>query len=250
MSELHIDFEWSRDPAGYRMAEMKVHPPVLYHPPKHRPLLDLPAFPGQWGLAYHPVGIRALRDPHHKNPKPLHVYRRGDKLASYRPLEVFDSLYAKFAKVYTADDVLFFIERFGPLTRDGFDTAKGELVDGVLAHADAMRDLFRFSSGDRARRAKVIASLQLNPFSELEVTLELDAAIEGLKLRLSPTSLLDAIWLQCAQELLGGATVRQCRSCGGWFETGPRTGRRADAKFCSDEHRIAFNSLNRSKGRS
>jgi len=32
-----------------------------------------------------------------------------------------------------------------------------------------------------------------------------------------------------------------------FFEAGRGTGRRLDAKFCSDEHRIAFNSLKRSR---
>jgi hypothetical protein len=246
MARLHVDFEWWRDPNGYRMSEAKTDPNVIYHPPKHRRLPDLPMLPGQYGLAYHPFGIRVLHGLNGRNP--LHVYRKGRKLAPYRPLDLFDWLYAEFAKIHAADDVLHFVERYGPLTKDGLDTNTGELVEGVLAHADAMRDLFGFLSGDRAHRAKVIAGLQMWPFAELEVTLELDAASEDLKLRLCPTSLLDAIWLQAAQELSSGAAVRQCRHCGDWFETGPRTGRRADAKFCSDVHRIAFNSLKRSTG--
>jgi hypothetical protein len=247
MALLHIDFEWWRDPAGYRMSETETDPDVIYHPPNRSPLHDLPVLPGQWGLAYHPFGIRVLSSADRDRVNPLLVCRKGGELSPYRPLDHFGSLYAKFAKLRSADDVLYFVEGYGPLTKDGLDTSKGELVDGVLAHADAMRDLFIFLSGDRARRAKVISDLQVSPFAELEVTLELDPATEDLKLRLCPTSLLDSIWLQAAQELSSGAAVRQCRHCGDWFETGPRTGRRADAKFCSDEHRIAFNSLKRSK---
>jgi hypothetical protein len=245
MASLHIDFEWWRDPAGYRMAEKETGPNVVYHAPQNRPLRDLPALPGQWGLAYHPFGIRVLRGLN--QPNPLHVYREGGTLSLYRPLDLLSSIYAEFSKVRSADDVLYFIERFGPLTRDGLDISKGELVDGVLAHSDAMRDLFIVLSGDRARRAKLIADLRTSPFAELDITLELDPASEDLKLRLCPTSLLDAIWLQAAQELSSGAAVRQCQHCGDWFETGPQTGRRSDAKFCSDEHRIVFNSLKRTK---
>jgi hypothetical protein len=199
MAMLHIDFEWWRDPTGYRMAGKETDATVVYHPPKHRPLHDRPCFQGNGAL---PI---------------------------------------------SADDVLYFIERFGPLTKNGLDTSKGELVDGILAHSDAMRDLFMVLSGDRARRAKLIADLRMSPFADLDITLELDPASEDLKVRLCPTSLLDAIWLQAARELSSGAAVRQCRHCGDWFETGPRTGRRADAKFCSDEHRIVFNSLKRTK---
>ena len=248
MAKLRIDFDWWRDPAGYRMSETKTDPNLIYHPPKHRKLPDLPVLRGQWGLAYHPWGIRVLRGLARNQLYPLHVHRKGGELGPYRPLDFFGSLYAEFAKVRAADDVLYFVERFGPLTRDGLDTRKGELVDGVLVHADAMRDLFLFLSGDRAHRAKIITDLQASPFAELEVTLELDAATEDVKLRLRPTSLLDAIWLQLAQELSSGAAIRQCRHCGDWFETGVRTGRRADAKFCSNAHRIAFNSRKRNQG--
>jgi hypothetical protein len=247
MASLHIDFEWWRDPAGYRMAETETGPNVIYHSPRHRPLRDLPVLPGQWGLAYHPIGIRVLHGLDHDHLTPLHVYREGGTLSPYRPLDLFGSLYAEFSKIRSADDVLYFIERFGPLTIDGLDNSKGELVDGVLAHSDAMRDLFSVLSRDRARRAKLIADLRMSPFADLDITLELDPASEDLKLRLCPTSLLDAVWLQAAQELSSGAAVRKCLRCDDWFETGPRTARRADAKFCSDEHRIAFNSLKRTK---
>jgi hypothetical protein len=61
-------------------------------------------------------------------------------------------------------------------------------------------------------------------------------------------SLLNALWFEAGEFLTRDAQVRECMYCGGWFETGPGIGRRADAKFCSDEHRIAFNSLKRSQG--
>jgi hypothetical protein len=188
------------------------------------------------------MGIRVLRGG---NADPLYVRRRGAPLAPYRPLDFFGSLFEIFAKIHTGDDVLHFVEKFGPLTRDGLDAQKGEPVDGVLAHADTMRDLFLFSTGDRAHRARVIAELQVNPFAELEVTLELDAGSDDPKLRLRPTSLLDAVWLQAVQHLSSGATLRQCQHCSQWFEVGPGTGRRLDAKFCSDQHRVSFNSLKR-----
>ena len=245
MARLHIEFEWSRDPAGYRMGPAEIGAHVAYHAPKHRPARRLPVLRGQWGLAYTPLGIRVL---HGGDPKPLHIRRQGGDLVPYRPLDVFDSLFEIFARLRTDDDVLYFVERFGPLTPDGLDAQKGELVDGVLAHADTMRDLFLFSTGDRAHSAKLIAQLQANPFAELEVTLGLDAGSEDLKLRLCPTSLLDAVWLQAAQHLSSGATVRQCQHCGQWFEAGPGSGRRLDAKFCSDQHRISFNSSKRTAG--
>jgi Phage integrase family len=139
-------------------AEVDAH--VMYHAPKHRPVPDLPLLPGQWGLAFHPLGIRVLLRTDAGTLKSLYVRRPGGELALYRPLEVFDALFAIFANLRTPGDVLFFIERFGPLTRDGLEADKGELVDGVLVHADAMRELFIFSTGDRARRAHIRPAVQ------------------------------------------------------------------------------------------
>lgn len=45
--------------------------------------------------------------------------------------------------------------------------------------------------------------------------------------------------------IYGGIKGKQCRHCNEWFEAGPGTGRRVDAEFCSDEHRIRFHSLAR-----
>jgi hypothetical protein len=246
MAQLRIDFEWWRDPRrrGYQL-RAKNADQVEYHPPLSRP--NLPKLPGQWGLAYHPYGIRVLRAPDHT---PLYVVRVGDgkpnELQAYRPLDCYESLYAEFARVNSPEDVLDFIERFGPLTREGLDARKGELVNGALVHAEAIRELLAdSSSGDGRHRLAVIG--QANPFAGLVVSLDIDPADTSLRLRLAPASLLDALWLQAVQELSSGATVRQCRHCGHWFETGARTGRRLDAKFCSDKHRIAFNSLKRAK---
>jgi hypothetical protein len=71
---------------------------------------------------------------------------------------------------------------------------------------------------------------------------------EGPQLQLCPVNFIDALRLQLVQKLTGDANFRTCRHCGRWFEVGPGTGRRLDAKFCTDEHRVLFNSLKRSKG--
>jgi len=60
--------------------------------------------------------------------------------------------------------------------------------------------------------------------------------------------LRDALWLQFGQAMMREGQLRLCPHCAHWFETGLGTGRRKDARFCSDEHRVTFNSLKRSKG--
>ena len=84
--------------------------------------------------------------------------------------------------------------------------------------------------------------------SRIDTVLTVDPITRAPRIRLTVDSLRAALWLQLGQALSKGVTVQQCQHCGSLFETGPGTGRRLDAKFCSDQHRIAFNSIKRSKG--
>src|SRR5262249_4858922 len=67
------------------------------------------------------------------------------------------------------------------------------------------------------------------------------------QLRLQPPTLLDAIWLQLGAALTSNAELKQCEQCGTWFEAGVGTGRRADAKFCSDRCQVKHKSLHRNQ---
>jgi hypothetical protein len=48
-------------------------------------------------------------------------------------------------------------------------------------------------------------------------------------------------------ERLRGVAVRRCLRCGQSFQVGVGTGRRLDAKFCSEAHKIVFHSLARAE---
>src|SRR5262245_5622476 len=61
----------------------------------------------------------------------------GEKAGPYRPLEQFETLYAIFAKVTNARQLLDFANKFGPLTNDGY--GRGDNVGIVLEDAGTMR---------------------------------------------------------------------------------------------------------------
>jgi hypothetical protein len=226
-AQLLINFEWWRDAAGYRL------------------VLDTTPPDPEEELVYHPLGIRIV-SPY---IKPLRLVRLGGDLIPYRPLERFETLFRIFANdVRTARDVLAFAQKFGSLTGDGLEMNVGEPAYQTVVHAEGMREFLSFASGSKQLLARGIEA-QMNPLGQIGVAIALDAETTRPKLRLSPSSLLDALWLQFAQALAGGSSLRQCQHCGGWFETGDGTGRRRDAKFCSNEHRVIFNSLKRSQGR-
>jgi hypothetical protein len=209
MAQLVIEFEWARDPKGYRLVE-----------------------------AERPKILRVVRNGKARNPK--------DNRAC-RPLASTDLLFRIFANtVTTPEGVLDFVRRFGPLTWDGWDETKGDAVNLVIHNADHMRQVLRCSAGQK-RWWDLPVPHQISVASSLDAVVVWDPAMKAPKWELRPKTLLDALWLQLGQWMIGGAQIRQCEHCSDWFEVGRGTGRRLDAKFCSDEHRIAFNSLKRSR---
>ena len=210
MGALPIDFVWARDRKGYHLEDAKP-------------------------------------------PHPQRVVRNGsndEQLETYRPLDRMDRLFIAFANTaISPNGVLEFVRKYGSLTWAGTDSTKGDPVNLVIMNAESMRQILGYSSGDRKRPPKR-PPLDEGP-TPLPITLHgsiiLDVKTGLPKLLLSPNTLFDALWLQLAQELSGGRYLRRCEQCGAWFETGAGTGRRLDAKFCSDEHRITFNSLKRSR---
>lgn len=227
------DFEWFRDPAGYellagRAAAYLCQPPVegvsiFTIPPQ---LAPLPA-------------------------QPERIVRGGGQLQPYRPFEYFSRLFDQFSKDDSPKGLLNFVERFGPLTNDGCDPKQGEDVTVLAKHATQMRRLLdAYASGQKSAMAGILgpkgAELGNSPIGELQGRLIFDPATERPRLRLIPKNLLNAIWLELAQCVTEGAPLKACLQCGEFFEYGVGTPRRADAKFCSDEHRVAFNSRKRS----
>jgi hypothetical protein len=222
MSDFLRDFEWRRDIKGYQLEtfDQKVFP------------MGNAAGLGRWSRGENQFVVR----------------RKGGQLRVYRPLAEVDTLYLIFATLRTSEDVLNFVKRFGSLTRYGENLMAGDIVGVVLGQAALFRDWLGAGNENRAVLAKRV-NQRLNAISGgLSTSLVVDA--KGMvRLQVTPSDLLDGIWLQLALKLTGQTTIRACLHCGHLFEAGIRSGRRADAKFCSDEHRIAFNSLRRTKER-
>jgi hypothetical protein len=213
-----IFFEWERDSAGYEL-----RPEVPAPPPS----------PGETLLSQAAAS------------KPMLVVGRGGQGIHYKPLEA-DKLCTRFASVRTPEDVLGFIQKFGPLTEAGLDPKRGDDVVLLLEHAAAMRSFLSHSEeSERGLALQVGAEGQL--FGRLNLMLAKDPASGRLCLQIRPPSLLAGLWAQLGQKLAGSRPFRECRYCGAWFEAGPGAGRRLDATFCTDEHRMFFNSRKRSK---
>jgi hypothetical protein len=59
-----------------------------------------------------------------------------------------------------------------------------------------------------------------------------------MKLHITPSNLLGAMWLQCARVLSENPTFRICEYCQKWFEVSPDA-RRSHAKYCGPRCKVA-----------
>jgi hypothetical protein len=160
---------------------------------------------------------------------------------SYKSISKIPDLFKIFAKISrTSKGVLDFISNYGPFTDAGIAGGRGDMVPTIIAQADEMTKRLNLLSADSRLGSDI-------PITSLRGFLVTDRATGGVALKIVPATLRDALWLQLAEALSNGTKMRKCRHCDDWFSAGAGTDRRADAEFCSDEHRKRFNSLNRSR---
>jgi hypothetical protein len=194
-----------------------------------------------------------------RDPKGYHLDEKGrvvrngkghrpEDQEACRPLSSTDTLFRIFAHMATTPEgVLEFVQRYGPLTGDGWNATKGEEVRRVIPHALRMNQILESHAGKWKRPGFPEDHRETGQPVSLEAWVRWDRAAKEFKWSLRPNTMLDALWLQLGQWLTSGVQIRACQRCGQWFEAGRGTGRRADAKFCSEEHKIAFHSLKRSR---
>jgi hypothetical protein len=220
VAQIKVEFELTRDAKGYRVIDGEEA--------KNMPV------------------VAALLN--HANPgKPPWIARVGGKLVRIGPLNKFETLYKIFAeRARTPEGAVNFIRTYGSLTLAGQNSI-GDSIPFVINDAKLMYELLSAAAGGKKKLLQLLGGKRTR-ISRIEVDLGADLLTEELELQLSVHSLIDGLWLQAGQAVASGANLRQCQYCHELFETGPGSGRRLDAKFCSDEHRIAFNSHKRSEG--
>jgi hypothetical protein len=217
MPTSQIDFTLTRDKRGYRIVPKEALPPRR---------------PGQSN------SDRILAAEYNVADR---IIWNGGPLVPYKPLRKVPDLFKIFAKIpRNADGVLSFVNIYGHFTNAGLGC--GDMVPTVLEEADRMSKCLDRLSSPRPSLGQDI------PLTKLLGFVVADRASGGIALKLVPATLRDALWLQLAEALADGTKMRKCRYCDEWFRAGAGTDRRADAEFCSDEHRKRFNSLKRSKG--
>jgi hypothetical protein len=239
MSLISIDLDWLKDSAGYQIVDYGKH------------------------------GAR--------------IVGNGGDLVPFRPLDGNELVFIAFAKVRSRTALLDFVGHYGLLKNPAYgvrysigsssrrhsatagvrfdpDTGQfssvksvpamlGEDVDSHLETAALFQRAMNVGTGALRRsllRAKIEDALGEIDSALGELSLVVDRQ-RGFRPVLRATSLLGGIWLQLSQRLSGNSRFKSCKLCGQMFEVGIAGGRRLDAIFCSDKHRVDFNSLSRSK---
>lgn len=221
---LKIEFQWPRDEDGYRI---------------------VPADPRNiWDR----IQLRLTTPSSH--PAPERIVPAGGKLIVRRPLdEAGGKLHRSFMRLgRTKEGLLQFIRQYGPLTAQGNDVAVGEDVQLGLTEASLMNELLA-GVGDKTALSGLLGVGGARRISDIRVFLGLNPETHEPQLALTPPDLRSALWLEFAHGLTSDALLKRCMHCGELFEAGRGTGRREDAKFCSPDHQVAFNSLRRRKRR-
>jgi hypothetical protein len=197
------------------------------------------------------------------------MVRKGGRLIRTHPLERNDMLFRLFCNVKTADQALNFVKEYGflndpdpsPTVRgyvdENFDLnlipsapeIAGEKVDNHIGTAALFRDIL-----DQAKRGFRRVPPQLNEALAEELSERSLGDIQligdrrvGFRSVLRARSLMDAMWFQLATNISESTDFHPCGLCGELFPRGRGTGRRADAIFCNNAHKIEFHSRNRSK---
>ncbi|MGB6396801.1 MAG: hypothetical protein WBF73_14105 [Bradyrhizobium sp.] len=180
-----------------------------------------------------------------------------------------DMVFLAFAKVRSEPNLLKFVHHYGLLERPSYDKTSGKVsvdartltpiegrpviygedIDDHLNNARMFRDLLAFAT----RRGRASDSLSEwvteRMLDEKLGYLRLEfASGRGFQMYFEADTLLNGMLMQLAQKVSGQVKFRVCDLCGVPFEVGP-AGRRADATFCSHEHKVLFHSRKRSKKR-
>ena len=118
-------------------------------------------------------------------------------------------------------------ERFSEIASDTFRTS---LLGYIVGQP---RDAALSRAGKFFVQQEINRHLERNAAPKLLYNPESDQ----LELRLMPTNLLGALWLQFARSVEASKTYRRCRVCKQWFEVSV-AGKRRQSIYCSDRCRV------------
>jgi hypothetical protein len=113
--------------------------------------------------------------------------------------------------------------------------------DDILKDQSRFRKLLQSAGGEDATAAMtaVNSALAKHRKFNLQPTIRLAGPRGTPRLLLKSDSLLSFMLMETAMVVANGVRLAECEQCSTLFLTGPMTGRRSHARFCSDRCRVA-----------
>lgn len=168
-------------------------------------------------------------------PHGLWLKARSDRRAPvvYEMQNLENPVVMHFLNARTPDDMAAFHSRFG--MRGAF--SEESLEDCFQARNNLMNFLAHSTTSQIAQATEVVNLL----LEEVQLRPTFDFSGPGKKpvITLHPKLLWHFMAMEIATAASHGAEISQCENCGKFFLTGPLTGRRSHAKYCSDRCRVA-----------
>jgi hypothetical protein len=189
---------------------------------------DFSPFPVQKGTT--PLSLASPPEPHY-------VFRSTRREQAHETLDSIENIIAlRFVNARSEDDLKAFFFRFGMLISD-WPAAVEDVGRRQARMTDAIDRMLGEASGvSRATTLELVrdalAQLSLSPRVHLGHN-------NGVTVELGVRSLWQFMFLEVVMASACGARLHYCQRCGKGFMTGPLTGRRGQAKFCSDPCRVA-----------
>jgi hypothetical protein len=234
---VEFEFQWWRDAKGYQLLDTPHSVPSPAPPPEFRPR-----------FIYPPRFVTPTpHSPDELRLFPLRIVRLGGDLVPYRPLDILDDIFRAYINLKPKPEAIYdFVDRYGPLTWSGLNENIGDYLSQVFNAKKDMSSYIYAGLSDDGTIRTVLAEAGIG-IPGIIPKLIYDPATRTPKLRFHVPDLETALWLRLVVSFDRGTSLRRCEweKCGDVFEAGAGTGRRADSKFCCDQHRIAYHSVHR-----
>jgi hypothetical protein len=128
----------------------------------------------------------------------------------------------------------------------------GDSVNEILPATELFRQFLKLKERNKPKElTSFLSSYDATLFGKLN-RCGIDFASDsknGVRPRLTPPSLLSALWYQLGLKLSGETRIKTCRHCNSLFESGVGTNLRADAQFCCKQHKVEFFNGGRARSR-
>lgn len=174
------------------------------------------------------------------------VGRKNDRFDPLK-IEMERPLFARFADLDGSEEAcLEFARRWG-LLRSTTATQAESLEDWQQQIRDMGMAIAFLADGEKPKKPERADAWELTDLKVLLVPQITADDSKRFAMHLQPRNLYEAMRLQLARSVSGGGSVRACRQCGSWFETGASDSRRSIAVFCSEKCKNRFHYLERSK---